>query len=93
MAYKLLLTHAERMAIDWVGHRYTNGNELYRLLWAPCEQAPADADWDDERDITFHVPENVAWQVRDNAEQEDGYWPCFAPSLASKMQRFVDAIV
>lgn len=93
MAYKLTLTLSERMAIDWIGDRYTNGDELFSLLQFCEGTSPEDADWDDERDLTFDVPEHVAWAIRDNAEREDGTWPCFSPDLASKLQAFCDAIV
>lgn len=93
MAYKLTLTLDERKAIDWVGDRYSNGDELYSLLQSCEGKAPEDADWGDEGDVTFDVPEHVAWAIRDNAESEDGTWPCFAPALASKLQAFCDAIV
>lgn len=97
MAYTLTLTADERKAIDWIGNRYSNGSDLYTLLW--CQSKPStryqgeDTGWDIPADITFNVPEHVAWQIKDNADSEDGRWPCFAPDLASKMQRFVDSIV
>ncbi len=101
MAYTLTLTAADRKAIDWIGARYTNGNDLYKLLWKESEQHQGawanydseDRDWDAPTDITFKVPEYAAWQIRDNAECEDGSWPCFSPELAAKMQAFVDSIV
>lgn len=90
--YHLTLTLAERKAIDWIGHRYSNGDELFKLLWG-CENHQPDEDWDFDGDITFDVPQHVAWEIRDNAESEDGFWPCFAPDLAEKMQAFCDSIV
>lgn len=94
MAYKLTLTKEERKAIDWVGNRYSNGWDLYRLLWkGDYLLAQSDIEWDSDCDITFKIPEHVAWQIKENSESEDGFWPCFADELASKMQRFVDAIV
>lgn len=90
--YTLTLTLAERKAIDWVGHRYTNGDDLFHLLWG-CENNNPDADWDYDGPITFNVPEHVAWQINENAQSEDGFWPCFASELAQKMQAFCDAIV
>lgn len=92
MPYTLTLTKDERKAIDWVGHRYSNGNDLYKLL-TDGEMTPDDRDWSDDGDITFKVPEAVAWEIKENAEAEDGFWPCFSGELASKMQRFIDGIV
>lgn len=91
--YSLTLSKSERDAIDWVGGRYTNGENLYHLLWVHSDCSPSDADWDYDGHLTFDVPEHVAWQIRVNAESEDGFWPCFAPELAQKMQQFVDSIV
>lgn len=91
--YTLTLTHEERKAIDWIGNRYSNGDDLYRMIWGRSEQSPNDVDWDSPCDITFKIPENIAWNIRDNAKSEDGYWPCFAKELADKMQTFIDNIV
>ncbi len=92
MSYKLTLTAAERRAIDWVGNRYSSGEALFKLLWSESSQEP-EADWDADCDITFTITEPIAWQIRDNADGEDGAWPCFASELAAKMQAFCDSIV
>lgn len=97
--YKLTLTHSERKAIDWVGNRYLNGDDLYRLLWESECTTHVDGMDDDELEwsgsysITFLIPESIAWGIQANAQLEDGYWPCFSDELAEKMQRFVDSIV
>jgi hypothetical protein len=52
--------------------------------------APEDAEWYSEGDITFAVPEAVAWEIAEMAEER---WPCFAPSLAEKRNAFCAAIV
>jgi hypothetical protein len=103
MPYTLTLTKSERDAIDWISDRYSNGYALYRLLWLDTpedcitinqphawDESPG---WDSDCDIKFRVPEHVAWQIKDNAESEDGHWPCFSPELASKMQTFIDGII
>jgi len=89
--YKLTLTRAERKAIDWIAHRYSNGDELAYLLYVECDCGFI--EWWDDHDMTFNIPEWVAWKIRENAEQEDGFWPCFAHELAHKMQAFIDKIV
>ncbi len=94
MAYHLTLTHAERRAIDWVGHRYSHGDNLYSLVWGQNTSAlPDDADWDDERDITFNLPEHVAWQINDIGEEDNFLWTCFARELSGKLNTFCDRIV
>lgn len=50
-------------------------------------------DWSSNCDITFGINEPEAWTIKDNSENEDGYWPCFSSELANKMQKFVDNIV
>ena len=87
--YRLTLTKGERDAFDWVGNRYAAG-EVARLL-RDC--MAADAEWDDEGDILFAVPEHVAWEINRLAEDEEYLWPCFAPGLSSKLNAFCQAIV
>jgi len=88
MSYKLTLTHDERQAIDWVGNRYAHGDELGLLLREWTE-----AEWDDEHDITFVLPEHVAWWIQDIGEEEEYRWTCFAPSFVHKLDQFVAGIV
>lgn len=90
--YTLLLTHGERKAIDWVGHRYGNGDDLYRVLWTKCLAEPEDADWDEPVDITFTIPESAAWAINEIREAENG-WPCFADALRDKLDEFCAEIV
>lgn len=90
--YRLTLTRDERRAINWVGNRYTNGDELYTTL-QDCETKPEDVDWDYDRDITFYIPEHTAWQISNAADQEDSRWPCFAIALADKMDDLCSQLV
>jgi hypothetical protein len=92
MSYQLTLTQSERHAFDWVGDRYCAG-DVSRLLLTKCQRQPDIAEWDDTEDITFLVPEHVAWQIRDLAEEEEFLWPCFAPELTNKLNEFCFNIV
>ena len=97
--YELTLTHDERHAIGWIGHRYSNGDDLHHLLmdgsvnWGPDETT----DWDDPNNITFHVPEFIAWQIAENAANEDGdlpyNFPGFSTELTIKMLEFCECVV
>jgi hypothetical protein len=91
MAYKLTLTKGERDAIDWVGGRYAHGTDFYKLL-CECTASPDDADWDDERDITYTVPEHVAWQMADIINGEDRL-ACFSGEFCEKLLTFAGRIV
>jgi|APSaa5957512622_1039677.scaffolds.fasta_scaffold35730_3 hypothetical protein len=90
--YKLTLTSDERKAIDWIGYRYSNGDDLYNLLMADATKTIGLGAWDEDKDITFLIPENIAWEIRDNAEKEDGdfvyNFPCFDNDLSRKMINF-----
>jgi hypothetical protein len=89
--YRLTLTATERQAFDWVGDRYYTGDAWYRLLWLECTLE--DAEWDSDQDITFAIPENIAWQLKELAEKEKYLWPCFSDELARKLQDFCNSIV
>ena len=58
----------ERQAFDWVGDRYNSGKVSDLLL----DCLPEDGEWSDDGDITFDIPEHVAWQINELAEEE-GY--------------------
>lgn len=90
--YRLLLTSAERRAIDWVGNRYSNGDCLYHLL-SRCDQEPADVDWSGAEDIVFLVSEPAAWSIGEIADDCWHEWPCFAPELVEKLEVFLAGVV
>lgn len=105
--YSLTLSRAERAAIDWVGRRYGNGDDLYSVLLG-CEWGPATLvqpfskewvviEWIDDGEITFHLSESQAWEIRDIGKNEDGdneyNWPCFDNALTEKMNSFCESIV
>jgi len=99
MCYKLTLTREERKAIDWVGHRYAHGNDLYDVLcnaeWdvkACCSQEE-DWGWLADCPIEFTLSEPLAWEVLTIRDESEGRWDCFAPELAAKMTEFCDNIV
>ena len=87
--YSLTLTADERRAFDWVGDRYNSGKVASLLL----DCIPEDREWGDDGDITFAIPEHVAWEIRELAEEEDYSWACFAPPLATKLNDLCSNIV
>ncbi len=87
--YTLVLTSDERRAFDWVGDRYNAGQVASMLI----DHLPEDREWADEGDITFDLPEHVAWEIQRLAEEEDLLWPCFSPELRSKLNDFLGQIV
>lgn len=97
--YRLTLTRSERAAIDFVGHRYAHGNDLFELLWGSDVSAIAenggvdDEDWNSPHAITFNIPEHVAWEI-DRLLQESEYrCDCFSNDLRHKLQQFCLKIV
>jgi hypothetical protein len=79
--YSLTLAADERRALDWIGSRYNSG-EVADLL---VDLIPDDREWADDGDITFDIPEHIAWQINELAEEESYSWPCFAQELADKL--------
>lgn len=95
--YSLTLSKKERDAIDFVGDRYSTGYDLKQALSKAAKQ-PTDTEWEEDGDITFAIPEHVAWEIKELAEQEGGgegkySFPLFAPALVSKFISFLDKIV
>lgn len=82
--YTLTLTHEERKAIDWVGHRYSNGDDFYHLLILECDY---DNDWDFDGDVEFRIPEHIAWEI---CKLE---WPCFSKDFVEKLVSFCERMV
>ncbi len=87
--YSLTLTADERRAFDWVGDRYNSGKIAGRLL----ECIPENREWSDDGDLMFEIPEHIAWEINELAEEEGYLWPCFAPDLAEKLNEFCSGIV
>lgn len=96
--YTLTLTVAEQKAIDGVGNRYRHGNDLYNLLvlctWNYEGQNGEDTEWVwGMHDITFQIPESVAWQIVDIIEDEDEKLACFSDELRAKLYDFSVKVV
>jgi len=87
--YSLMLTAEERRALDWVGDRYNSGKVAEILLDCIAE----DRAWSDDGDITFPIPEHIAWEICDLAEEENFSWACFTPPLVSKLNDLCCSIV
>lgn len=93
--YQLTLNQSERKAIDWVGERYSTGNDLYKVLWA-CENT-AEESWDEKNDITFFTPENKAWEIMDIINEATNNLetsiPCYGDDFRCKLMTLYNSIV
>ncbi len=87
--YVLTLTADERRAFDWVGDRYNSGKVASLLT----DYIPEDREWGDDNDISFMIPEHVAWEINELADEEGYSWACFAPALATKLNDLCWGIV
>ena len=86
-------------------YRYSNGNELRNLLEESktnfkdeyMENVDGVEVWDLDCDLTFDVPEDLAWSISENAKEEDGdgvyTFPCFSEELSSKLVKFCEEII
>ena len=97
MEYKLTLSYGERKAIDWIGYRYFHGDDLYKLLRQGKKTNPTmpsdEIEWSGNYDITFELPEHVAWEIKDGIEDENCELSCFADTLKEKLLTFIDGII
>jgi hypothetical protein len=96
--YTLTLTITEQKAINWIGNRYRHGNDLYNLLvlctWEFEGQRGGDTEWAwGMHDITFKIPESIAWQIVDIIEDENERLSCFANELKNKLYEFSAQVV
>lgn len=89
--YQLMLTFEERKAIDFAGYRYWNGTDLFKLLWHHC--CGPDDEWDDPGNITFSVPEHIAWEIRELWHENGCQMDLFSESLELKLTTFILNIV
>lgn len=92
--YYLTLSKKDRDAIDWIGNRYSHGNDLFRAL-NNCqlhdEVDDAGWNWDDEVSLTFSIPESLAWEISDIIDSDD--LACFSSELRNKLYEFQANIV
>lgn len=88
--YTLTLTRDERKAIEWIGNRYRHGTELYECLWLGSDDGLEDGDWDSDKDVTFRVPEAMAWEICEIIEEG---LTCFGPELRTKLHSFAEKVV
>lgn len=88
--YKLTLTRSERMAIDWVGDRDWNGDELSRCLLGSF--ANPDQEWGDDGDMTFFIPEHDAWDMLALYEDNRRLIPHFSSEFRAKLEDFFKGI-
>lgn len=102
--YKLTLSESEREAIDWVGYRYSHGDDLRELLESDSvlpvsiESGAGEEDithWDRTGEVTFTIPESAAWLIRDLIYEsfEETRLACFSDDLRYKLLWFADSIV
>lgn len=91
MCYKLTLSLSEREAFRFIGDRYATGMGVARLLYLYCMFGGD--QWEQEGNITFDIPEHIAWQIQDLSEQEEHRWPFLSSELADKMRTLVESIV
>ena len=93
--YKLTLTRQERKAIDWIGGRYFHGDDLYKLFTRPEVNWSMNGEWGwlDDGDITFSIPEHIAWEIREGFEDEEFLFSCLSDEFKVKLLAFCDSIV
>ena len=89
-----MLTHDERIAIDWIGHRYFHGDKLYNLLMESIKfYNTLENTWIDPITITYEIPEHIAWNIKDGIESENYELTCFNDKLKNKLLKFIDEII
>lgn len=99
--YKLTLALKERQAIDWIGNRYRHGNDLCEILCCRYvikyslshDIKEEDLEWSGDYDITFNVPEHIAWLINDIIKERNYALDCFDGDLKYKLISFSENIV
>lgn len=101
--YHLMLTYEERMAFEWVGPRYTHGDDMMEVLFSCMTENQL---WSAHEDLYINIPEHKAWEIKRLADQGNNLWDCFSdtlssnsansivsPGLKAKMRAFCDSII
>lgn len=90
--FQLTLTYGERQAIDWVGYRYSHGDDLRNLL-QNCHVLDDDSEkssdeiWDEREDICFTLGEEQVQQIEKMADEDD--FACFSEELKHKFYELI----
>ena len=83
--YTLTLTYNERRAIDLIGHRSSNGDDLYHLLWLHSGRMPECQEWGDRCAINFALTQENLRRLTEIRCENSGLWPGFAQDMAGKL--------
>ena len=91
--YFMTLTKDDRQAIDWIGDRYSHGSDLKKILESEEVKTSPDADWESDLDITYHLPEYKAWELKEIVEE--GNLDCInlGSNLAQQLTQLILSIV
>lgn len=81
--YRLTLTREERRAIDWIGHRYAHGDDLFDIL---IDFVVGEQEWCELGDMTFEIPESSVEGIRRIIDEDN--LACFSTSLVEKLMVF-----
>lgn len=95
--YELTLNASERNAIDWIGNRYSHGDELKDIL-TDCKMTSDecnadDIEWCGDYDITFHIPEHAMWTINDEIINGPDNLACFGNGLIDKLLQLSNQVV
>jgi hypothetical protein len=87
--YKLTLTADDYSALEWIGHRYSHGDDLLSIL-NKCQYEWADGLACNK---AYQIPEHLAWELQEKINADD--LACIDPrsDLYRKLRAFADNII
>ena len=100
----LMLTREERDAIEWIGYRYSHGDDLFDALqnasgcilvddmesaWKAANKD--EAEWDGTYDIDYWMSQATALEVK--AIIDGSLLDCFATEFCTKLREFSKQVV
>jgi hypothetical protein len=80
----LTLDASERQAIDWIGDRYSHGDDLFRAL---CQTTMND-EWDGNCDVTFECDDVTFLPIK--VAILGDHLECFSPKFHNKLWDFAN---
>ena len=94
--YRLTLSLSDRRAIDFVGGRYSCGDELWALLHESGVVCFADNEWNEEGDFIYNLPEWAAWNLcdlmREDTEDMETNHPLLGGEVWDKLVDFYQEV-